>query len=98
MLVSMMAFNAVAIPYLPFLWAKDKAENDAVSATLGDPGFVRRAAGAGFRVELATDARTGRVHHRVLAKCARSNEAGPLPCGGFPEDPDHPGIPVEIRI
>ena len=97
LLAPLVASSVIGTVSMPFVWARDGAANDAVKAALADPAFTGRAARAGYRVELGVDETAARTRLHVLAKCARANEAGPLPCGPFPEDAAHPGIPVEAR-
>ena len=54
-----------------------------IQVTLADRAFMGEAARAGYRIE--------RVDHRgmerLVARCARANEVGPLPCDPAPTPP-----------
>ena len=91
-----MGFVLVAFPWVIYDSFRQKQANVAVDAALADPAFVARAEAGGFRIEKGMDRGGLAGKGYVLARCARSNEAGPLPCGPFPDDTAHPGILVKV--
>lgn len=70
--------------------------SELVYAALADPEFVERARVAGYRLSPIWPRDTYSGAAMVRARCARSNETGPLPCDMFPYDPTRPEVVVMV--
>jgi hypothetical protein len=71
----------------------DVARQRAVADALRDPTFLASAAKAGYRVERPLRSRK----EDLIARCARSDRDGPLPCDPFPTGL-YPSIPGNAEI
>ena len=70
----------VTFPLVIGMGNHSKRTSEAVGAALSDAAFVDAARQAGYRVERAKN----RTESHVLARCARADASGPLPCDPLP--------------
>lgn len=68
----------------------------AVDATVADPGYGALAARAGYRVERGMLQDLLARHVWVVARCVRSNDAGPLRCDDAPRPAGKVGETLEV--